>query len=69
MCYVIPILSPFLFIQSLYASFLKSIGFFICLLSFLYTLSNIFSVDVSSMQVSKGEEVVIQKSAQGHFWS
>ena len=30
-CIVIPILSPFLFIQSLYASFLKSIGFLIYL--------------------------------------
>ena len=35
MCYVIPILSPFRFIQSLYASFLKFIGFFIYLLAIL----------------------------------
>ena len=50
--------------------FLKIHRIFIYLsLSFLYTLS-VFSVlmDVLSMQVSKGEEVVIQKSAQGHFW-
>ena len=69
MCYVIPILSPFLFIPSLYASFLKFVGFFIYLspLIFIYTQciffihSVLFSVlmDVSSMQVLKGEEVVI----------
>ena len=36
MCYVIPILSPFLFIQSLYASFLKFIGFFTYLYIYLF---------------------------------
>ena len=46
MCCVITILSPFLFLQSLYASFLKSIWFFIYLspLIFIYT-PYIFSVN------------------------
>ena len=66
MCYVIPILSPFLFIPSLYASFLKFIGFFIYLspLIFIYTqcmFSVLMDDAVWSMQVLKGEEVVIEK--------
>ena len=117
--HVIPILSPFLFIQSLYASFLKSIGFFYLLvgnvtwtqgvsahyqcehtpclcdpylvsfpfytipimhlsydfiylsLIFIYTqymFSVLTDAVVWSTQVLKGEEVVIEKSTQDHFW-
>ena len=73
MCYVMPILSPFLFIQCLYASFLKFIGFFyLSPLIFIYTqcmFSVLMDDAVCSMQVLKGEEVVIERRAQGHFWS
>ena len=53
--------------------FLKFIGFFIYLspLIFIYTqcmFSVLMDDAVWSMQVLKGEEVVIEKSAQGH-WS
>ena len=50
--------------------FLKIHRIFYLLVSSHFYALGIFSVlmDVSSMQVSKGEEVVIQKSAQGHFW-
>ena len=68
------VLSPFLFIQSLHVSFLKFIGFFIYLspLIVIYTqcmFSVLMDDAVWSMQVLKGEEVVIEKSAQGHFWT
>ena len=43
MCYVFPILSPFLFIQSLYASFLKFIGFFI----YLYTINSTYVMQLT----------------------
>ena len=73
MCYVIPILSPFLFIQSLYASFLKFIGLFIYLspLIFIYTqcMFQVLMDDaVWSMQVLKGDAVVTEKMLEVIFW-
>ena len=58
MCYVIPIFSPFLFIQSLYASFIKSIGFIIYLSSliFIYTqyiLSVNGYIEYASVEMSR----------------
>ena len=81
MYYVIPI-SSFSFYTSPICLILKIHRIFLtCLLSFLNTLSvflhtlgvAMLSVLVDdavwSMQVLKGEVVVIEKSAQGHFWS
>ena len=64
MCYVIPILSPFLFIQSLCASFQDFIYF--SPLIFIHT-QYIFSVNGCIEYQVLESEVVIEKSAQDHF--